>query len=110
MKNFTMAVAQNEKDVAKLARDFGFHFNAAEVALAECMCDDKIVVFSDTQEDEPGHFVNVVMMEDDGSFAQYVSKDGHMDFAGAVAQVASVAASIKLSALLNHLRAMEQIV
>lgn len=110
MKTFTLTIAQNEKEVAKLGNQYGFNFNAAEVALAEAIFNDHVVCFTDTNEDSPGHYVNVVWMEDDGQFAQYVSHAAYMNFSDAVAELASVAASPRTTDLITKLRKFEQII
>lgn len=108
MKTFTLQIADTAADVTKIGSQYGFHFNSARVALAERLGNFQAVVFCDTDEDEPGFFLNVVSLSEDGQPSQWKARDPEMDFQAAIAQVGAVAL-LPLGAFVTELGKLEQI-
>lgn len=95
MKKMIINVATGEADITELSNAYGLHFNSRnKLALAERFQGDPLqaLVVADTKEDEPGWFINVIVVNHGtATVHQWESPEGCMDFDIAVGEVARLA-------------------
>lgn len=103
-----LQVALNAKDCAELGRKHGMHFDEEQVALIELTALPDAVAFLATQVGEPGYFVNVVAVSEEGEVSQWQGKDGEMTFGEALDVLLSVS-SMSTGKLVSWLASAERI-
>lgn len=88
----------------------GLNFNSERAAMMEYIGPIDALVFCDTKDDdEPGFFLNVVMVsEETGEPTQWCSRDPVMKFDEAIAEVGQLATST-ISQFMTRMGKMEQI-